>query len=870
LPSAVVGRDAEIALVKSVLEEVRGVPVAGGARVWGRSGIGKTSLIDAVAQYAIGSGWLVLRTECHHIQSQVPLVVTKRLVASVTTQLGDAARRYVAGLSKSGAGDDSVEETFYRLLEGLLVDYPVLLAVDDVQWIDAESERVISQALRLLADARLALVAAGRVETAEFAELGLRAVTLDRLSDAAIAEIVRTHLPAATDDVVAAVVAHSAGIPMTAAVLAKETLAANVTSPDDVPASMRTVVARSVRQMNAPRREFLQLCSLIEDPIDYRVISKLYAGQEAAVEGFMQDLIPAFLMADGPSLLFAHASIAEGVRQTIAIEIPYRRRVLKALQDIESPTLDDRERMVRQAAACGDRAIEREALVDLAHAAMAVQAVVTACDAYRRAFSIEPPPVSEFVREYFSYGSALIFIGRFDEAREVLDFALQGAIERGLRQGLGVLAGAMMRSLWYVEQGDLVDAIFDRYIGLAQDANDRAALLSTKGMFSSYKGSAEVVRDCKSQVLALSGEIDPMSLLRVYQAEAFVEMRSGNYEGSLAALAAADAYREKSHLGGSLALATTRLFVDLEQFGTDSITKYLPAIDTAASAIGQPNTYRIYLEAFGRLVAGKLDEASLLVEQALMRGRDRMAIHRALGIEAALAVMGDRPLRYEAMVVTQIRSLSGRIGDSAVSFAAWWAVGAINSNPEDARNAIDSVLPRVRAGLEPAELFLPESLAMYGERAKDLGLLEELAAWPNDGYPTPWHRAHWAMTRALANAALGRPNSRESFVTAGADLKALKADLFASLALERAGSSASPKQRPLEADASSRRARTSRPTAREVQIAKMVADGFSNRRIAEQLVLSERTVEAHLANIFAKLGVTSRVQVAGLAARGEL
>jgi non-specific serine/threonine protein kinase len=42
----------------------------------------------------------------------------------------------------------------------------------------------------------------------------------------------------------------------------------------------------------------------------------------------------------------------------------------------------------------------------------------------------------------------------------------------------------------------------------------------------------------------------------------------------------------------------------------------------------------------------------------------------------------------------------------------------------------------------------------------------------------------------------------------------------------------------------------------------MVAGGLSNREIAEQLVVSKRTVDTHVTHIFGKLGVTSRVQVA--------
>ena len=51
-------------------------------------------------------------------------------------------------------------------------------------------------------------------------------------------------------------------------------------------------------------------------------------------------------------------------------------------------------------------------------------------------------------------------------------------------------------------------------------------------------------------------------------------------------------------------------------------------------------------------------------------------------------------------------------------------------------------------------------------------------------------------------------------------------------------------------------------TAREREIAELVAAGRTNREIAEQLVLSTRTIEAHLRNIYGKLGVRSRVELA--------
>jgi DNA-binding CsgD family transcriptional regulator len=50
-------------------------------------------------------------------------------------------------------------------------------------------------------------------------------------------------------------------------------------------------------------------------------------------------------------------------------------------------------------------------------------------------------------------------------------------------------------------------------------------------------------------------------------------------------------------------------------------------------------------------------------------------------------------------------------------------------------------------------------------------------------------------------------------------------------------------------------------TGREREIAMLVAAGLSNRQIADQLVVSVRTVEGHLYRIFTKLGINSRDQL---------
>lgn len=58
-------------------------------------------------------------------------------------------------------------------------------------------------------------------------------------------------------------------------------------------------------------------------------------------------------------------------------------------------------------------------------------------------------------------------------------------------------------------------------------------------------------------------------------------------------------------------------------------------------------------------------------------------------------------------------------------------------------------------------------------------------------------------------------------------------------------------------------------SAREAEVAKAVASGLSNKEVADQLHISERTVKAHLGAIFEKLGVRDRLQLVLRLSRGN-
>jgi DNA-binding CsgD family transcriptional regulator len=101
-----------------------------------------------------------------------------------------------------------------------------------------------------------------------------------------------------------------------------------------------------------------------------------------------------------------------------------------------------------------------------------------------------------------------------------------------------------------------------------------------------------------------------------------------------------------------------------------------------------------------------------------------------------------------------------------------------------------------------------------------------------------------------------RTEAREQLRTARGMLEAMGMEAFA----ERA-------RRELLATGETARKRTAVTaadevlTAQEAQIARLARDGLSNPEVGARLFLSPRTVQYHLGNVFAKLGITSRSQL---------
>lgn len=146
-------------------------------------------------------------------------------------------------------------------------------------------------------------------------------------------------------------------------------------------------------------------------------------------------------------------------------------------------------------------------------------------------------------------------------------------------------------------------------------------------------------------------------------------------------------------------------------------------------------------------------------------------------------------------------------------------------------------------------------LLAEGRAAEAMAVVRDAAsAW--QALEVPYETARARVLVAKACRALGdEDTARLELAAARRTLQDLDArpDLEAVLALERPGTVAAG---PL--------------TARELEVLRLVAAGKSNRVIAGDLFLSEKTVARHLSNIFTKLGVSSRAAATAYAYRQHL
>jgi DNA-binding CsgD family transcriptional regulator len=204
-----VGREEQFAALLDLLEAADKLPAV--AAVTGEAGIGKTTVWRAAAEAAEEHGYLVLSCRPDEAEAGFSFVGLADLIGGVVLdvlpQLPRPQRRALeAALALAESDSASVDEravafAFVSTLRTLAGRTPLMLAVDDVQWLDAPSLAMLRFALSRLETEPVAAIVTARDEVPLWLRRGvpeerLRTIELGPLSVGALHELLRTRVDA--------------------------------------------------------------------------------------------------------------------------------------------------------------------------------------------------------------------------------------------------------------------------------------------------------------------------------------------------------------------------------------------------------------------------------------------------------------------------------------------------------------------------------------------------------------------------------------------------------------------------------------------------------------------------------------------------
>ena len=161
------------------------------------------------------------------------------------------------------------------VLRGLARRGPVLLAIDDVQWLDPSSRNVLSFALRRLADEPVRVITSVRTRRGGEVDAGIglagERLVVGPVSVGTMQQIVRAHLPAElTRPTLTRLHRATGGNPMMclemARALQRRGIETSVSDPLPVPADLRVLVTERLRDLSPQTREVLLLTAALAQP----------------------------------------------------------------------------------------------------------------------------------------------------------------------------------------------------------------------------------------------------------------------------------------------------------------------------------------------------------------------------------------------------------------------------------------------------------------------------------------------------------------------------------------------------------------------------------------------------------------------------
>ncbi|WP_194915470.1 LuxR family transcriptional regulator [Catenulispora rubra] len=923
-PQLVISRSTELAAVRELIADPAERPRA--LVLTGEAGIGKSTVWSAGVELAREAGWRVLSARGDQTETGLSFAGLTDLLDPVLDEVLDrlpAAQRIALEVAMvrrlpdgSQLGPNEIGNAVAAAIRELSRDRRLLLAIDDLPWIDGATvaafeyalSRLGHEGLRLLATQRTASTLAAAAPPAP--ELlpadDVRSVTVTAIdataADDLLAERLDLRLPPTT---LRGLVEHSGGNPF----WILEFGAALRRGDGDraelpIPTALTDLVRERLGSLPPDARQALVVTAALPQPspaLVIRALSKQADDPIGAVERAVADGV--LTVSESQRLRPAHPLLGAAALDAL---LPLARAGLhrRLAELVEDP--EQRARHVMLAAGEPPDAETADRLAAGAEAARGRGAVSGAIELADLAIRFTPPDlVSALAQRQVDTAELYYMRGDIEKARELAAtaWAAESAEPSVRRRAMALLTHTSL----YTQGAAAAQKVVDE--ALAETADDpwlRSLALAFAADFNvasdpphARRSAVEAIEICDR----LGAEADPTALSTALLALVEIDMFDGRgLDRSLVERAgAAQADRrwipfiERAEVRFGLSVkyvddldtsraVLTRMVQAAQDLGETSATLVLQAhLAYTEVQAGRPGAARAALAAFEDAAReagpGIGEPASLTVSRALLAIMDGDLDGAEATLLAALERLPPIPL-VRVIMDTPLATIALLRGD----------VG-------QAITLLDGVLEQARAVYvhEPAARGRPEG--DLGQALVTAGRLDEAEAVAGElaeigerlGRPTlsgialrvrgmiaaaqgELDEAAELLTRAVeAHEASPMPIERgRSLLALGQVQRRRKAKTEARQALQDAlDCFESHGHRPFAQLAEAELARGQRAgagsvlTASEQRVADLVAGGYTNREVAARLSMSVRTVESHVASVFRKLGVRSRTELAG-------
>jgi DNA-binding CsgD family transcriptional regulator len=884
-----IGRDAEFDDVRRWLDLLADGPAA--LVITGEAGIGKSTVWGVATAQAAARRARVLTSRPVEAELRLGYAALGDLLGeaaeSVLETLTEPLRHALSAALSLGTEPESGEPLLVgRATLAVLVELaeagPVILAIDDAQWLDVASARALAFAARRLADHRVGFALSVRDGFAE--PLGLEGAVGDRavvvhlggLNVEALGAILRSHVePELPRHRLRRIHSRSAGNPFFAEQLAG--------APEDrLPASLDELVRQRLEAVDVHAGPAIERVAVLgPSPLSaFDDVSALDLAVEAGI-----------LMEQDHLVRFAHPLLATGAYGRIP---PGRRRALHQQAAAEGGNVESRA-MHLALAATGPDAGTAQVLEDAARAARQRGAPEAAAELADHARRLTPPEDEDAHGRRTMDQAEYLFLAADERgAVALVDQLLAGPVRGSVR-----VRALVQKALTATDPRTAVARLEE---AAAEPHGDRILRTRTLAQLAWQRG-------------AWLGDLDPA----IDEALDAVEMAEGLRDDSVLVTALTTAGLVMSvagrpgavdHFERALAILertptaagdhTPRLAFAHERMWRGA---FATAVDLMADerrlAEGRGDEGLLMrLNIYGADLAtrcGRWDEAAALLERALADARDYWRMTALLRRSILRGRRGEPGALEDA---AEMRASPISTSDPIVAAAADFATGLMALAEGRIPEAVELMAPLLersdRSGSRAAEfaVYIPETVAVLvaADQLEKAGQLTQQLERRHDQFG-PWGDAAVAFCRGLIAQAAGDAEASQAlldlaclgFENLGAPWELGQALLAQGAGLRRAGrrrAAAASLDRAvaifteLRAEPALRRAteelRRARPrpsagdtlTAAERGVASLVAEGRSNRDIAAELSTTVSTVEAHLTRIYGKLAVRSRVQLA--------